>query len=67
MAACTGCAEPDSLEHPETAMLRRDASGYAVDCGLVDQDDIPDVDPSRPRRRTGPRRGRARNPSLKSS
>ncbi len=46
MAACTGYAEPDSLENPEAAVMCRDANGYAIDCDLVDEGFIPDdLDP----------------------
>ena len=45
MAACTGYAEPDTLESPDAAMVCRDASGYAVDCELAHVETIPDAEP----------------------
>lgn len=45
MAACTGYAEPGSLESPDAAMVCRDASGYAVDCELAQLETIPDAVP----------------------
>lgn len=45
MAACTGYAEPDTLESPDAAMVCRDASGYAVDCALAGVGIIPDAAP----------------------
>ena len=45
MAACTGYAEPDALESPDSASLCRDASGYAIDCTLADAAVIPEVQP----------------------
>jgi|GEM_PF-2229514 len=47
MAACTPYLESDALDEPEAAWVCRDASGYAIDCGLVDQGVIPDA-PSEP-------------------
>ncbi len=42
MAACTPHGDAEELETPEEAMLCRDASGYAIECGLVSEPVIPD-------------------------